>query len=112
MNYDLNILWIEDTTSWLESAKEWLLLEVEEQDGLLINIDPVSSRKDIDSLSISIERESTGFKLYDIIFVDFNISSEINGVDLIEKFRHSNIDADILFYSDKLKSDEQKEMMK
>ena len=112
MNYDLNILWIEDTTSWLESAKEWFLLKVEEQDGLLINIVPVSSRNDINSLSASIERETSGFKLYDIIFVDFNISSEINGVNLIEQFRNSNIDADILFYSDKLKSEEQKEMMK
>lgn len=112
MNYDLNILWIEDTTSWLESAKEWFLLKVEEQDGLLINIDAVSSRDDVDSLSESVEKESTGFKLYDIIFVDFNISSKINGADLIEKFRNSNIDADILFYSDKLKTPEQKEMMK
>jgi hypothetical protein len=112
MNYDLNILWIEDTTSWLDTAKEFFLLNVEEQDGLLINIDSVSSSDEVDSLSDSIERESKGFKLYDIIFVDFNISNEINGADLIEKFRNSNIDADILFYSDKLKTDKQKETMK
>ena len=112
MNCDLNILWIEDTTSWLETAKEFFLLNVEEQDGLLINIDSVSSSDEVNSLSSSIERESRGFKLYDIIFVDFNISNEINGADLIEKFRNSNIDADILFYSDKLKTDKQKETMK
>ena len=112
MNYDLNILWIEDSGSWLEPAKEFFLLKVEEADGLLINIKTISSGDEIKALSDSIKKESLGFKLYDIIFVDYNISNEINGDRLIEEFRNSNIDADILFYSDKLNSDQQKEKMK
>lgn len=112
MNYDLNILWIEDTGDWLEPAKEFFLLKVEEEDGLLINIKTISSGDEIKALADSIKKESLGFKMYDIIFVDYNISNEINGYGLIEEFRNSNIDADILFYSDKLNTEQQKAKMK
>ena len=112
MNYDLNILWIEDTVSWLEPAIDFFLLKVEEDDGLLINIKTICSGDEIKALSDSIKKETLGFKLYDIIFVDYNISNEINGDKLIEEFRNSNIDADILFYSDKLTNEQQKAKMK
>ena len=112
MNYDLNILWIEDTIGWLDTAKEFFLLKVEEDDGLLINIKTISSGDEIKALADSIKKESLGFKLYDIIFVDYNISNEINGDRLIEEFRNYNIDADILFYSDKLNNEQQKAKMK
>ena len=110
MNYDLNILWIEDSKDWLETTQEWFLSKTEEY-GLMINFKILSSSKEIEILPESIKNEVLGFKLYDIIFVDFNISDKIDGAMLIEDFRNSNIDADILFYSDKLKTEELKEKM-
>lgn len=112
MNCDLNILWIEDSTSWLETTKEWFLSKTEEENGLLINFRTISNSNEINNLPNSIKQETSGFKLYDIIFVDFNISEETNGAKLIEEFRNSNIDADILFYSDKVKQEKLKETMK
>lgn len=112
MNYDINILWIEDTGNWLNPTKD-LFLEQIEDIGLLTNIKTITNKKEIRILPEIINRETFGFKVYDIIFVDYNISGEnITGDNLIEVFRKKGIDADILFYSDKLTLPSQKEKMK
>lgn len=112
MNYDINVLWIEDTGNWLNPTKD-LFMEQIEDIGLLTNIRTITNKKEIRKLPDIINREAVGFKIYDIIFVDYNISGEnITGDNLIKIFRKEGIDADILFYSDKLTQSSQKEKMK
>lgn len=99
MRYDFNVLWIEDSSAWLETAKEGLDIIIEDF-GYLTNYKIIESN--MNELKMAIEKESSGFKLYDLIFVDYNISGEdIHGDDVIECLRKADIDADILFYSDK-----------
>lgn len=101
MRYDINILWIDDTPSWQKEEQELFQLHVEDY-GLLVNIVYIENVQDIlDSIS----NEANGFKIYDIIFVDYNISSTILGNQLIDELRNADIDADILFYSANAKND-------
>lgn len=109
MRSDINILWIEDSPKWQEKAERLFRLKVEDY-GLLTYINYIS--EGIPSLYEQIKTEAEGYKVYDIIFVDYNISGDeieneesqkITGDKLIEEFRKYDIDADILFYSQNLK---------
>ncbi len=109
MRSDINILWIEDSPKWQKQAEKLLRLKIEDY-GLLTYINYIS--EGIPSLYDQIKTEAEGYKVYDIIFVDYNISGDetgnedsqkITGDKLIEEFRKYDIDADILFYSQNLK---------
>lgn len=109
MRSDINILWIEDSPKWQKQAERLLRLKIEEY-GLLTYVNYIS--EGIPSLYDQIKTEADGYKVYDIIFVDYNISGDeteneesqkITGDKLIEEFRKYDIDADILFYSQNLK---------
>lgn len=101
MRKDINILWIDDTPSWQKQEQELFGLHVSDF-GLLYDITYISSADEmIDRLTC----EEDGFKVYDIIFVDYNISSKYKGNQVIKRLRDHNIDADVLFYSANPSSD-------
>ncbi len=117
MRSDINILWIEDSSSWQKKAEELFRLKIDDL-GLLTEIKYIS--KNIRALFDQIKNEAMGYKVYDIIFIDYNISGEeendgshqnITGDKIIEEFRKYNIDADILFYSENLSDDQKKEII-
>ena len=96
MRYDLNILWVEDAQSWLDTTKETLEDAVDEL-GVNCFIEHVS---DIDSFFQVLEQEKDGFKKFDVFFIDFALSSDnIVGSDVIRKIKKENFCSDILFYS-------------
>ncbi len=95
MRYDINILWIDDSPNWQKQQQELFELYIDEY-GLLYRIEYAANG---DSIIDRLSNESVGFKVYDIIFVDYNISSSLLGNRIIDILRKKDIDADILFYS-------------
>lgn len=99
--YDLNILWVEDTSTYYEEAKE--ILEGYAQDsGISVKFHYIQDVKDFYK---KMSNNEDGFKLFDIYFIDYSLSWGIVGSTLISMLRKKKINADILFYSsDKEKS--------
>ncbi len=95
MRYDVNILWIDDSPNWQKEQQSLFELRIEDY-GLLYHIEYSSEG---DSIIHTLSNESAGFKLFDLIFVDYNISSSLLGNCIIDMLRNKDIDADILFYS-------------
>lgn len=95
MRYDLCIYWVEDTQTWCDSAKELLQYDVNDM-GL--SVDFICERN-ADTAKREIKNSCRGFKKYDLFFIDYNISSDIDGKDIISALRGNSIDVDILFYS-------------
>ena len=95
MRYDINLLWIDDSPNWQKEQQSLFELHIEDY-GLLYHIKYAS---DGDSIIAMLSSESSGFKLYDLIFIDYNISSSLLGNRIIDMLRNKDIDADILFYS-------------
>ena len=95
MRFDINILWIDDSPDWQKQQQELFELYIDEY-GLLHHIEYTQNG---DSIIDRLTNESVGFKMYDIIFVDYNISSSLLGNRIIDMLRSKDIDADILFYS-------------
>lgn len=95
MRNDINILWIDDTPSWQQEEQALFDLTVSDY-GLLYGITYCS---DADKIIDKLTNEANGFKFFDIIFVDYNISSKYKGNEVIKKLRDNHVDADVLFYS-------------
>lgn len=95
MRFDINILWIDDTPNWQKVQQELFELNIEDY-GLLNKIEYTENA---DSIIDRLSNESVGFKIYDMIFVDYNISNTLSGLQVIDKLRNESIDADVLFYS-------------
>ena len=96
MRYDINVYWVEDTPMWGKTAKELLELNLAEE-GIYADF---SMESDAQKAKERIENNCTGFKRYDLLFIDYNISSsDYDGAKLIQDLRNNNIDVDILFYS-------------
>ncbi len=95
MRFDINILWIDDTPNWQKVQQELFELDIEDY-GLLNKIEYTEN---VDSIIDRLSNESGGFKIYDMIFVDYNISNTLSGLQVIDKLRNESIDADVLFYS-------------
>lgn len=95
MRYDLNILWVEDTSTYYEEAKE-LLEGYAEDSGISVKFYYIQNVKDFYD---KMRNNEEGFKLYDIYFIDYSLSDGVVGSDLISMLRTKNVDADILFYS-------------
>lgn len=104
MRYDLNILWVEDTETYFEETKE-ILEGIAEEDGITINFEYIRDGKEFFE---KFENNEKGFKLYDIFFIDYSLSSGIVGSQLIANLRMKKFNADILFYS----SDKEDEIRK
>lgn len=95
MRKDINILWIDDSPSWQQQEQALFDLTVSGY-GLLHGITYYS---DVDIIIDKLTNEANGFKFFDIIFVDYNISNIYKGNDVIKKLRDKRVDADVLFYS-------------
>ena len=95
MRCDLSIYWIEDTPTWRRATEELLKLELL---GSGISVDFICE-SNTDTAQHEIENSCAGFKKYDLFFVDLNISSDIDGTQIINALRKNHIDVDILFYS-------------
>ena len=55
--------------------------------------------QDVNVFFEKIKNNEKGFRLYDIFFIDYSLSSGIVGSQLITDLRAKNMDSDILFYS-------------
>lgn len=95
MRNDLCVYWVEDTQTWCDSAKELLKYDIND---LGLSVDFLCERN-ADTAKREIENSCRGFKKYDLFFIDYNISSDIDGKDIISSLRGNKIDVDILFYS-------------
>ena len=104
MRYDLNILWVEDTATYYEETKE-ILEAFAEDNGISLKFHYI---QDVNKFFEKIKNNEKGFKLYDIFFIDYSLSSGIVGSQLISDLRSKNMDSDILFYS----SDKESEIRK
>lgn len=104
MRYDLNILWVEDTATYYEETKE-ILETFAEDNGISIKFHYI---QDVVEFFERIKNNENGFKLYDLFFIDYSLSSGIEGDKLITDLRTRNMDSDILFYS----SDKESEIKK
>ncbi|MCB7487979.1 hypothetical protein LIX92_00695 [Faecalibacillus faecis] len=83
MRYDLNILWIEDTLTYYEEAKE-LLESYAEDSGISVKFYYIQNVKDFYD---KMRNNEEGFKLYDIYFIDYSLSDGVVGSDLISLLR-------------------------
>lgn len=96
MRYDIKIFWVEDTPSWGKTAQEVLTLNLEAE-GIYVDF---YLEKDAKKASDLLKNSCLGFKKFDVLFIDFNISSnDYDGAKLIQTLRTNNIDVDVLFYS-------------
>ena len=101
MRYDLRILWIEDTAAFFEDAKDILEMFADEQ-GIRLDYKYV---QDAEIFATQIRQDTNGFKVFDIIFVDYTLSSSIVGSTVIRDLRNIQLDTDILFYSSEHEKD-------
>jgi hypothetical protein len=117
MRYDIHVLWIDDTDNYYNEMRELLETELDD-DSIEVKFDYI---QDVNIFEEKIKQEQDGFKVYDIIFVDFSLSStpeypgsKIFGNDVIRILRENQIDTDILFYStqraDEVREEVQKNM--
>lgn len=95
MRYDLNILWVEDTSTYYEEAKE-ILEGYAEESGISVKFYYI---QDVNDFYKKMSNNEDGFKLFDIYFIDYSLSWGIVGSELITMLRTKKINADILFYS-------------
>ena len=95
MRYDFNILWVEDTATYYVETKE-ILETYAEDNGISIKFHYI---QDVNVFLDKIKNNEKGFRLYDIFFIDYSLSSGIVGSQLITDLRAKNMDSDILFYS-------------
>ena len=95
MRYDLNILWVEDTSTYYEEAKD-ILEDYAGDSGISVKFHYI---QDVNDFYKKMSNNEEGFKLYDIYFIDYSLSGGIVGSELISILRTKKIDADILFYS-------------
>lgn len=101
MRSDINIFWVDDTRSYYEEEKKILKIYADDL-GITINF---TYQQDAMTLLDSLTKETDGFKLYDIYFVDYALSNGIVGDKLIKILRDKDIDSDILFYSSEKEED-------
>lgn len=98
MRYDLNILWVEDTEGFYRENSEILEMQAEDL-GLNVKFDYIQIAQE---LFDRIEKSASGFRLYDMLFVDYSLSNGLGGDKIIKELRKNELDADILFYSSQL----------
>lgn len=107
MRYDLRILWVEDTPTFYNVAKENLEMQAEDN-GFSLMFDYIEDAKDFFE---KMKNDAQGFKLYDIFFVDYSLSNGVIGSSLIKNLRKESVDSDILFYSSENESDIREEII-
>lgn len=101
MRYDLRILWVEDTPDFFEETKDILEMYAEDN-GIALSFDYID---DVTKFLQRMHYDLEGFKVYDMFFIDYTLSSDIVGSDLIKELRKEKMDSDILFYSSEHEAD-------
>ena len=101
MRYDMRVLWVEDTTVSYDEMKALLESHVEEM-GITIKFNHI---KDATTFKEKLREEKEGFKVYDMCFMDYSLSNNIFGSDIIKELRENGMDIDILFYSSRYEAD-------
>ncbi len=101
MRYDLRILWIEDTATFYEDAKDILEMFAEDE-GIKLHFEYV---QDVEQFAKRMQMDAIGFKLFDIFFIDYTLSADIVGSSVIRNLRNKDMDTDILFYSSEHEAD-------
>lgn len=95
MRYDLRVLWVDDTKDFYEETREVVNTYAEDH-GIIVNFEYINDPKDFIQ---KIELNSEGFKIYDMFFIDYALSEELLGSDLIKELKKNELFTDILFYS-------------
>ena len=90
MNYIFNILWFEDNAGWYRLQKPKVEAVLAEH-CLQCNIKPLRSSE----VDINILKDTT----YDLILMDYDLTSKNTGEHVISTIRDADILTDILFYS-------------
>lgn len=101
MRYDLNVLWVEDMPVFYEETKDILEMFAEDK-GVTIKFDYIS---DASEFYKRIGNDATGFKKYDMFFVDYTLSDNVLGTSVIKDLRKEKMDSDVLFYSSEREGD-------
>lgn len=101
MRYDLMILWVEDTPDYFNETKEILEMYAEDN-GIALSFDYI---EDVTNFLERMRCDMVGFKVYDMFFIDYTLSSDVVGSELIKSLRKEKIDSDILFYSSEHEAD-------
>lgn len=93
MKLNYYVLWVEDDDSWFKTTSE-LFSETIFDYGF----NPVIERKkSLDGVVNQIV--DTGLKKFDIFLIDFKLRNSLDGDNIIDYVRNSNIFTDIIFYS-------------
>ncbi|MGG1672644.1 hypothetical protein ACIFOE_18750 [Paenibacillus sp. NRS-1783] len=101
MRFDLKLLWVDDLDMYYKENKEIIEMLVEDL-GLTVQIEYI---QDARTFLDRIKREESGFKTFDMFFIDYSLSFDIVGSSLIKELRSINVDSDILFYSSEHEAD-------
>ena len=103
MRENIGILWVEDSKSYYEEAKEILSMYASDK-GIQIDYKYVENAI---LLFEELEKQAQGFQRYDICFVDYALSlpNGKTGENIIRELRQKQISTDILFYSSENISD-------
>lgn len=101
MRYDMRVLWVEDMPTFYEETKDILEMYAEDM-GIVIDFRYIQN---VEQLMQNIRNEKTGFKLYDIYFIDYTLSNGVVGDSVIRELRKIDVDADVLFYSSEHEKD-------
>lgn len=97
MRENISILWVEDSKSYYEESKDILKMHAEDK-GIQINFKYVENAF---SLFEELDKQTQGFQIYDICFIDYALSMPDNktGENIIRELRQKKVATDILFYS-------------
>ena len=101
MNINYNILWIDDSDDYIDSAIE-LVKQTVESNHMIPNINVYSSFEELKAKELD-NFDLDTFNLYDQILVDFALSGS-TGDEIIRDIRGRKIFTDIVFYSSNYQS--------
>jgi len=101
MNINYNILWIDDSDDYVESAKE-LVKQTIKSNYMIPNIRVYGSFEELKTKELD-NFDLDTFNLYDQILVDFALSGS-TGDEIIKNIRSRKIFTDIVFYSSNYQS--------
>ncbi len=95
---EIRVLWFEDEGDWQEST-ESLINRIILKYHSVLKVTPVTN---VDEFFEKIRNDTSSdkFSNYDIILVDYNLSADFNGNQVIEKLSKYTIYGDIIFYSE------------
>lgn len=101
MRHDLKLLWVDDLDTYYKENKEIIEMYFEDL-GLTVQINYIQNANE---LLEKLNKEQSGFKTFDMFFIDYSLSLGILGSNVIKQLRDSNVDSDILFYSSEHEAD-------